>query len=203
MKKITNYLTALLLLLLLFASNFINTNIFDIQNYNFAVWFILSLFCFACGYFVNKVLGWQWGGKIVFAVVISSVFLSIIMLSMFRDFFAAKALLIDNIILYSLRNITLGAMAFFGMAIAEILHMQRTYTAISEKLQLFETRFTEANKEADLIIKEAKLEAKTIMQNAENSVKNLFLKKERVEKEMKEFIEAEKELLKRYEEKAD
>lgn len=200
MKPITNYLIALLLLLLLVISNFINTNIFDIQNYNFAVWFILSLFCFVCGYFINKVLGWHWGGKIVFAIIISSVFISIVMLSMFRDFFAAKSLLIDNIILYSLRNISLGAMAFFGMAIDEILFIQKDYSVITEKLKLFETRFNDANKESELIIREAKLEAKTLMQSAENNVKNLFLKKERIEKELKEFIQAEKELLNRYEE---
>lgn len=43
------YLTPLLLGVLIFASNFLHTDIFKFGELNFAVWFIISLFCFACG----------------------------------------------------------------------------------------------------------------------------------------------------------
>ncbi|MCK7516427.1 MAG: hypothetical protein MZV64_01205 [Ignavibacteriales bacterium] len=41
----------------------------------------------------------------------------------FNEYFATSELLTENLILYSLRNITLGAMGFFGMAVQEVLEL--------------------------------------------------------------------------------
>jgi regulator of protease activity HflC (stomatin/prohibitin superfamily) len=57
----------------------------------------------------------------------------------------------------------------------------------------------DAKKEADLTLKEAKIQAQKLINDAELNAKNIFLKKERIEKELKEFIQIEKELLNKYE----
>jgi vacuolar-type H+-ATPase subunit H len=199
-KSLHYYLTPGLLGVLMFASNFLNTNLFKFGDNSFAVWFVLSVLCFACGWFINKTLGWRLGGKVVFAMIIAVTIISVLMISFFRDYFSANELLTENLILYSLRDIMLGAMAFFGMAVVEILTTQKESMVIKEKLKTYEDLVRDAKKEAELEIKEAKIDAKKIINDAEADAKNIILKKERIERDLKEFIHAEKELIKRYEE---
>ncbi len=198
-KTLLNYFTPALLGVLMFSSNFLNTNFFKFGDNNFTVWFVLSLLCFACGWFIDKTLNWRTGGKVVFAMIVSVTIISVLMISFFRDYFAANELLTENLILYSLRDITLGAMAFFGMAVVEILTLQKELFVAREKLKTYEEVSIDTKKEAELEIREAKLKAQKIVADAELTAKNTILNKERIEKELKEFIQAEKELIKKYE----
>jgi len=199
-KKLYNSLVPALLGILIFASDFLNTGIFNFGDNNFAVWFVLSVLCFSFGWYINKTLGWHFGGKVVFSIIIADTLVSVLMISFLRDYFAANQLLTENLILYSLRNITLGSMAFFGMSVVEILTRQKDYFVLQEKLKTFEDLIRDAKKEGELELREAKLKAQKILNDAELNSKNIFLKKERIEKELKEFIQAEKELIKKYEE---
>lgn len=198
-KILVNYGAAVLLAGFLFVSNFLNTNLFDFGQLNFAVWFVLSVLSFSCGWFINRVLGWHHGGKVLFAIIIALTIVSLFIVIFFNEYFSAMELLSENLILYSLRNITLGAMGFFGMAVQEVLGSERESIVLKEKIKVYEEMMIDARKEADLTLKEAKLQAQKIIQDAELNAKNIFLKKERIEKELKEFIQIEKELIKKYE----
>ncbi len=199
-RPLHNYATPVLLGVLMFASNFINTGIFRFGGNDFAVWFVISLLCFACGYYINKVFGWHTGGKVIFAIIIAATVISILVITFFRDYFAANELLTENLILYSLRNITLGAMALFGMAVDEVLHREREASLLNQKLKMYEEQLQNARKDAEIELREAKVQAEKIVNDAQLAAKNIILKKERIESELKEFIQAEKELIKRYEE---
>jgi hypothetical protein len=201
MKNILKYATAILLGVLIFASDFLDTDIFNFDEKNFAVWFVLSILCFASGWYINKALGWHNGGKIVFSVIIAVTIVSIFMITFFSGYFNANELLTENLILYSLRNITLGAMGFFGMAIQEVIDNRRSTQILTEKVEFLEKESAISKKEAKLIIKEANINAEKIINNAEAKAKDLLLKKERIENELKEFIQTERELIKGYEEK--
>jgi hypothetical protein len=198
-KKLYNYVFPLFLGALMFASNFMNTSLFNFGDNNFAVWFVLSVLCFAVGWYINKSIGWKLGGKIVFSIIIAATFVSILIITFFREYFSANELLTENIILYSLRNITLGAMALFGMAVAEVITLERSLLVFQEKQKIYEDLLQESKKEAELTVKEAKIEAKRIINDAEILAKDITLKKERIESELKDFIQAEKELIKKYE----
>jgi hypothetical protein len=197
---LVNYGSAVLLAVFLFISNFLNTNLFDFGQLNFAVWFVLSIFSFSCGWFINRVLGWQHGGKIVFAIIIAVTIVSLFIIIFFNEYFAAAELLTENIILYSLRNIMLGAMGFFGMALQEVLGSERESVILKEKIKVYEQTMLDAKREAELTLREAKVAAQKLVNDAELSAKNTILKKERIEKELKEFIHTERELIKKYEE---
>ncbi|HLG32255.1 MAG TPA: hypothetical protein VI362_04390 [Ignavibacteriaceae bacterium] len=199
-KTITRYTVPLLLGMLVFASNFLNTDLFNFGEKNFAVWFVLSVLCFACGWYINRTLGWQFGGKVVFAVLISVTFISIVFIIFFSDYFGANELLTENLILYSLRNIALGAMGIFGMAIQETVMGETEVLMLREKVKFLEAVAEDLKKQAEIILKEANLKAEKIISDAEIKSKNTILKKERIENELKEFIQTERELLKRYEE---
>ena len=201
MKKFfTKYSVPLLLGLLIFASDFLNTSLFNFGDRNFAVWFVLSILCFACGWYINRSLGWQLGGKVVFAVIVAVTFISVAIIIFFNEYFGTFELLAENLILFSLRNITLGAMGIFGMAIQEILSGEKEALILREKVKVLEATAADSKKEAELFLREAQLKAEKIINDSEVKAKNIILKKERIEQELKEFIQTERELLKRYEE---
>jgi hypothetical protein len=201
MKKIfADYSVPFLLGLLIFASNFLNTSLFNFGDRNFAVWFVLSVLCFACGWYINKSLGWQLGGKVVFAVIVAVTLISIVIIIFFNEYFGTFELLTENLILFSLRNIILGAMGIFGMSIQEVLSRESEALILREKVKILEETAVDSKKESALALKEASLKAEKIINEAEANAKNTFLKKERIEQELKEFIQTERELIKRYEE---
>jgi hypothetical protein len=201
MKKFfASYSVPFLLGLLIFASNFLNTSLFNFGDRNFAVWFVLSILSFACGWYINRSLGWQYGGKVVFAVIVAVTLISIAIIIFFNEYFGTFELLTENLILFSLRNITLGAMGIFGMAIQEILSGEKEALILREKVKVLEATAADSKKEAELLLREAQLKAEIIINDSEASAKNITLKKERIEQELKEFIQTERELLKRYEE---
>ncbi|RJP62325.1 MAG: hypothetical protein C4539_18395 [Ignavibacteriales bacterium] len=195
------YLTPLLLSILVFASNFLETRLFSFGDLNFAVWFVLSLFCFACGWLINSTFGWKRGGRIVFAMIVATAVISVVMLIMFREYFSSSQTIAENLILYSLRNVTLGCMSFFGMAVKELLSLQKEISNQSFRLEAYEQMVTDAKKESELVLKEAKLNAEKLIREAENLAKSHLDKKEKIEKELKEFIHLERELIKKYEER--
>jgi hypothetical protein len=124
----------------------------------------------------------------------------VVVVTFFKEYFTSGDMMTENLILYTLRNITLGAMGFFGMAIGEILHIEKDYAIIKQKLEMYEESIVDSRKEAELEIRAAKIKAQKVISDAEAVAKNIILKKERVENELKEFIETEKELIKKYEE---
>ena len=201
MKKfITSYSVPFLLGLLIFASDFLNTSLFNFGDRNFAVWFVLSVLCFACGWYINRSMGWQYGGKVIFAVIVAVTLISILMIIFFNEYFSTFELLTENLILYSLRDITLGAMGIFGMSIQEVLSGEKEALILREKVKVLEVTFSDSKKEAELLLKDAALKAEKMINDAEAKAKNIILKKERIEQELKEFIQTQRELIRRYEE---
>lgn len=197
--RFVRYVVPALLAVLMFSSNFLNKKLFGFDDQNFAVWFVLSVLCFACGWYINQSLGWHLGGRVVFAIIIAATFISIVMITFFKEYFDANELITENLLLYSLRNIMLGAMAFFGMAVAEVLMLQKELVVFQEKQKIIEETGKDLKKEAELELREAKIKAQKILNDAESEAKEITLKKERIEKDLKEFIRTEKEFIKKYE----
>jgi hypothetical protein len=182
----------------MFGSDFLSTDLFKSNVHDFTVWFILSIFCFACGWIINKTLGWIHGGKVVFSVAVAVGIISVLMVSIFRDYFGVNDLLTENLILYSLRNITLGAMALFGMAIAEMFTLQRESESLKVKQKNYHELSKDAEKKAGLILDDAKLKAERIIFDADKKVAEMISKKSNIETQLKELIRTEKELLDKY-----
>jgi len=199
-KHILDYFGALLIALLIYASNFIGVDYFNFGSNNFAVWFVLSVFCFASGWFLSRQAGWQYGGKILFAVIVATLVLSLFTVTFFNEYFGSDNISAENLILYSLRNITLGAMGFFGMAMQFILQGAREVIILKEKIKILENSKLDYELKGDLIIKEAELKAKEIISNAEIEAEKINMIKNKTENELKQLIKNEFELLKKYKE---
>lgn len=199
-RGLISYTTPLLFAVLIFMSDFLETSLFKFGDLNFAFWFILSAFCFGAGWFMVKSFGYQPAGKMIFAISIGAAIVSVFIVVLFREYFNASNPTFENVFLFALRNFFLGAMGFFGLAIRELWTMHSTMMMQAEKIKLIEETIKDSKKESELIIKEAQVQASKIINDAETNAKNIFLRKERVEKELRDFIQIEKELIKKYEE---
>ena len=199
-RKNTYYLIPILVAVILFASNFLSTNIFDNSTLSFTVWFVLSIFTFACGWFIDRTLGWNYGGKIVFAVIVASVIVSVFMVGLFGNYFGVNNLVTENLILYSLRNIVLGSMALFGMSVSEVAHLRLGFIEQEEEEEIEEVERTfDVEDKAELILTEAKLKAEQIVFDAEKKAEELNQQKKHVEVRLKEFIQVERDIIHQYE----
>lgn len=199
-RSIISYFVPLVLAILIFASNFLDTALFKFGDLNFAVWFVLSVFCFASGWYIDKSFGWTSGTKIVFAITGVTTVIGVSIVVFFREYFEASNFTVENVVLFSLRNVFLGSMGYFGMSITEVFSLQSEVASGREKLKFIEETIKDARKESDLVIREAQVKAQKVINDAESNAKNTLLRKERIEKELKEFVQIEKELIKKYEE---
>ncbi|MCF8432673.1 MAG: DivIVA domain-containing protein, partial [Melioribacteraceae bacterium] len=153
---------------------------------------------FACGWLINKTLGYVHGGKIVFAVVIGTIFISLIMISLMKNYFGTDKLLSENLVLYTLRNVIVGAMGFFGMAVSEVILLGEKLNSELERNRNQENIIKNANKEAELIVKEAEIKASEIVLDANKEAIQVFKDKAIVEQQLSDLVATEKELLNKY-----
>lgn len=202
-RKSIYYATAGLLAIIIFASNFLSTDIFTAGYQNFSVWFVLSVFSFACGWLLNKTLGYAHGGKVIFAVIVASAFITVLLISFFSDYFGLSDLLVENMILYILRNITLGSIGFFGMVVCELIQLQKDTETNRNKTEEIRRLIANAQHEANLIIEDARIKADRMLYDTQNAVEDMLERKTQIEIRLKEFIAAERELIKKYESEED
>ena len=201
-KQTTTYVTLAVLMLIMFASNFVSTDMFDGGFQTFTVWFVLSLFAFIAGWLIDKVAGWKKGGILVFTVTAASAIMSLFLVSFFDEFFP-QSLLIEEMILYSLRSFTLGAFGFFGMSVAQVFILQNLTESCVTTEEAKTKMLSNAEKEAELKIKEAELKAEKIIFDAEKKAKVINYKADEIETKLRELIQTERELIQKYESESE
>ncbi len=197
--KILSFFTPALLAALMFLSNFLSTDVLNIGQMNFTVWFVLSFFAFVCGWLINLTLGWTLGGKLVFAVIIAASLISLMLISFFEEYFGFSELLSENMILYTLRNVVLGSFGFFGMAVHQVFYQQRKIQLLTGQIKFMEKNISDASARNEIIIKQAELKGKEIVFEAEKKAAEVKSLHDDMKRRLKEFLEAEKELLRKYE----
>jgi cell division septum initiation protein DivIVA len=89
-------------------------------------------------------------------------------------------------------------MAFFGMALSEVIILQKE-TAHKTKEDDSQKTVQLGQREVQLIIDEAKLKAEKMVYEAQQRVDDLIERKTQIERRLKEFIAAERELIQNYE----
>lgn len=197
------YLLTPVLAGLLYASNYLNPALFDSTEYLFALWFGLSFLTFMIGWQISRSAGWVTAARMLYLAVSAAAVAAAAYVIAQALMQSEKAIPLELVILYILRNMLLGAAAFFGAAIAEISSLKLRLADTSAKYnELKKIRFA-ADKEAKLKLKEADLQAKEIIGDAKRDLHAIINRKNDYEKRLKELIIAEMELIKKYEEKSD
>ncbi|NOX19534.1 MAG: hypothetical protein GXO87_14800 [Chlorobi bacterium] len=193
------YITPGVIAFLIFISNFLSSNIFGEAFENFAVWFVISVFIFASGWFMNNTFGYITGGKILFAVIVAATAVSVLMVFIFKEYFNVSNLLVESLILYSLRNIFLGAMGFYGLALNENMILQKEVESLKAKNVNVDRIIDDAKKESSIIVADAKIKAERLIFKAQKNSTNVVEMKNTIERNLKQFIQTERELIRKYE----
>lgn len=197
-RKTYYYFFPMLLAVLMFSTNFLSTNLFRDTVINFAVWFILSIFAFSCGWIITNTLDWKFGGKIVFTVIVVTSFITVIFIMIFHNYFNFNGILTENLILYSLRNVYIGLMGVFGMSVSKLIDLQKELEGFRAAKSKEEDIISSAENRAEIILSKAKLEAEKITFDAEKKLKKIIDTNTDFEKKLNEFIQIEKELINNY-----
>ncbi len=197
--NLKNYSGACVLALILFGSLFIGTSIFNAGYEQYSVWLLLAVFSFADGWFINKTIGWNKGGKIIFSVIIAAVLVSLFVVSLFRNYFAIDHLLSEDLFIFAIRIISIGVFGYFGLSVAEIFHLQQAQAECERLKNEFEEAFNRTEKEIELTLKEAKLKSEKMIFDAEKKVNELSIEKNRIQKQLHDLIQIEKELINKFE----
>jgi flagellar basal body rod protein FlgF len=93
----------------------------------------------------------------------------------------------------------LGVMGIFGLAVAELLTVQKEVENLLHQSQLNRKIAEDAEREAEIIIREARSRADSILVDAERESVEMINRKREIEMQLKEFLKTEKELIKKYE----
>ncbi len=198
-RSIVSYFTPGLLAVIMFAMIFLNQPVFDAEMKSFAVWFVLSAFAFGCGWIINHSLGWNYGSKIIFAIIVANSIISFIFVTFFSEFFGYDGSVVENFLLYALKNVILGSTGIFGMTVSETIALHKEISCIRSKETDEREGRTGVRKEAEIIIEEAKLKSEKMIFETEKKLSDLKSEKNRIETQLKELIKIEKEVLKKYE----
>ena len=198
-KKKIYLLTPLFLVFILFASNLLSAKIFINSNNIFTVWFVFLLIAFSSGLLMGNTIGWKIGNKIVFSVIVVTVFFSNILIVIFESHFSIYESLVENSLLYSLRIVSIGSMAIFGMAISEINILNKNKNKNKNIVSKESEVDNQNNLATNYYLKEAKLDAKKIVFEAKKEAQIIFDRKNQVELQLQELIRIEKEIIEKYE----
>lgn len=149
---------------------------------------------------MNSGFKWENGIKVISIITFVSVVLSLALVVLFRDSFDLNSSIIDNFILYSLRVFVIGIFSIFGLSIAEVTKLK------NETIENEDNKNDESlpkNNESEYVIKEAKLKAEKIIFEAEKEAQNINERKVRVEIQLRELIQTEREVIRNYEKEYD
>jgi cell division septum initiation protein DivIVA len=87
------------------------------------------------------------------------------------------------------------------MSVAEVILLQKQIANNEQVLDAYDKMVLSAKREAELELRETRVKADLLIKEAEFQAKKALEKKEKIERELKEFIQIEKELIKKYEDK--
>jgi hypothetical protein len=90
-------------------------------------------------------------------------------------------------------------MAFFGMAVSRILIYEKQLEANKHILENLEEKIPLAEREANIVLKEAKLKAEELLLQTQKKCNELIEAKNKIDRQLTELIKTEEELLKQYE----
>lgn len=197
--SIVAYIAPVFLPLVVFASNFLDANLFGVVPHPFYVWFILSVLTFLCGWLIGHSFEWSQAFRLLVTTISVTAILSGVTALIFGYFVKKTGINVERIFLFLIRNLLLGLPALLGLAMMEVDKLQKVLIALKEKIKVLETDVFDAKKEAEVIVKEAEVKAKELLLEAEVKHKEVLFQKKHIQDQLREFIIAEGEIIKKYE----
>lgn len=186
------------LFLLIAFSNGISSGIIETEVAAFPLWMLVSVLAFGMGWvfyrYTSRQMAFQYLKIATAAGTLAGILVTILIITSVKDY----SLFAEKIFASLFRNLYLSLLAFVGYYF--VLYRSRVSPAEHESSE--ERSGTEpvyARKEAELLIREARIQASAIVQKAEEEAERARMRKQQYESELKQFLHTEKALLEKLE----
>lgn len=177
------------------ASNFVSFMNKQSDDVNFSIFFVLGLLCFGLGWVASKFLAWKdaltyflWW---LFVCVVITIPVGYNTVST-----GIREVRVTLTIAMIVKNAMLFGYAIFGASLSIISKLTSELMDYKYQLEQFQLEKTKAVMTGELEVKNAKLRAKEIIEEAHTELHHIQSERERIENDLKEFIRHEWEILK-------
>ncbi len=183
-----------------FLSNFGETQIASFYPYGFGFWFVMLFFAVCLGFIVSYLFGLR---KSLWIVVLIFLFISIIS-SVFvlanPSIFLLKESSLTNIISQTLKIGLTSIFGLLGVLTWQTIFLAKELVRADEKIKFYEKNVLDAKREAELLKKEAEIKANEMVFDAKKKVQELEKLKRDLEVKLREFLQIEMGVLDKHEE---
>ncbi len=194
------WISVLFYLIVLTFSNFALTQLFSFYPMGFSTWFVLLLFAFSSGILIKHLFGFRISMWIIgiswFAISFFSFIVAVTKPSLFYlDGFSGSVAL-GQILKITLTTVFAG----FGVISWHAYRLSKEMIQANEKISFYEKHLLDAKQEAELLKREAAINANEIIFDAKRKVQELEKIKRELEVKIREFLQTELAVLEKHEE---
>lgn len=184
----------------IFFSNFGETQIISFYPYGFGFWYVTLFFASCLGFIVSFLFGLKRSLWIVGLVFLLIVFISSIFILIKPAVFFLKDVSIANFVLQVLKIGLASIFGLLGVLIWQNIFLYRELIRSDEKIKLYEKNILDAKREAEILRKEAEIKASEMLFDTKKKVQELERLKRDLEIKLREFLQIELEVLDKHEE---
>ncbi|MCX8011434.1 MAG: hypothetical protein N3A61_09800 [Ignavibacteria bacterium] len=193
------WLSVVLLAIILSISNFLLTNLLSFMPMGLAAWFAILIFAFSCGILLLQLFGLKYSIWILGLSWFAISFFSFVVVAAKPGLFYINEFS-GHAILNQIMKITFTTVfVFFGIIFFQVVKLTKEIIKANEKISFYEKHLLDAKHEAELLKREALINANEIVFDAKKKVQELEKRKEELEIKVREFINAELAVLEKHE----
>ncbi len=197
--KFTYWVSTIAYSIVLFISNFGETQILTLMPRGFSFWFVILVFAGCFGFIISYLVGLKkslWTVGIAFLVIsFTSILLGLIKPSIFGIVQLNIAVLFLQVLKIALASV----FGILGLMLWQNTNLSQELIKAHEKLNFYEKNLLDAKREAELLKKEAEIKAEEVLLDAKKKIQELERLKRDLEIKIREFLQIELSVLEKHE----
>jgi len=185
---------------IVFLSNFGETQIVSFYPYGFGFWLVMMFFSACLGFIISYLFGLKqslWIALITFLVI---ALLSSLVVLIKPSLFRFESTSLANVILQILKIGLSSIFGLLGILIWQNIFLSKELVRADTKIKFYEQNVLDAKREAEVLKKEAEVKANEIILDAKKKVQELERLKRELELKIREFLQTELAVLDKHEE---
>lgn len=186
--------------IVLFLSNFGETQLVSFYPYGFGFWFVILFFTACFGFIISYLFGLKKSLWIIVLTFLSLSFISSLMILIKPGLFSLTEKSLANVVLQVLKIGLSSIFGLLGVLIWQNIFLSKELVRADEKIKFYEKNVLDAKREAEVLKKEAEVKANEMILDAKKKVQELEKLKRDLEIKLREFLQIELSVLDKHEE---
>lgn len=184
---------------IIFFSNFGESEITAIKSLGFGFWFVMLLFAGSMGFILSYLFGLKRSLWIYLIIFLAISFISALIILITPTLFTSSALSFN---LFVVQILKIGLASVFGLLgglIWQNIFLAKELVRADEKIKFYEKNVLDAKREAEILKKEAEVKANEMIFDAKKKVQEIEKLKRDLEIKLREFLQIELSVLNKHE----